>query len=190
MKKFLGYFLQGLILFIPLIITFVILLKLFNFFAGLFSFFGFSNNFFLNTLLGFSGTLLFIVFLGILASSFIFIRLFNYLEDKLEHVPFVRHIYSPIKDFTNAFVGNKKRFDKPVLVLTNPLSNIQEMGFITQEDLTDIGENEKVAVYMPLSYSLSGKLIIVPKEHIKPVKMNPTDAMKFIVSGGLTDIDK
>jgi hypothetical protein len=53
-----------------------------------------------------------------------------------------------------------------------------------------IGENEKVAVYMPLSYSLSGKLIIVPKEHIKPIKMNPTDAMKFIVSGGLTDIDK
>jgi len=190
MKKFLGYFLQGLILFIPLIITFVILLKLFNFFAGLFSFFGFSNNFFLNTLLGLSGTLLFIVFLGILASSFIFIRVFNYLENKLEHVPFVRHIYSPIKDFTNAFVGNKKRFDKPVLVLTNPLSNIQEMGFITQEDLTDIGENEKVAVYMPLSYSLSGKLIIVPKEQIKPIKMNPTDAMKFIVSGGLTDIDK
>jgi uncharacterized membrane protein len=73
---------------------------------------------------------------------------------------------------------------------TNPLSNIQEMGFITQEDLTDIGENEKVAVYMPLSYSLSGKLIIVPKEQIKPIKMNPTDAMKFIVSGGLTDIDK
>ena len=108
MKKFLGYFLQGLILFIPLIITFVILLKLFNFFAGLFSFFGFSNNFFINTLLGFSGTLLFIVFLGILASSFIFIRVFNYLENKLEHVPFVRHIYSPIKDFTNAFVGNKK----------------------------------------------------------------------------------
>ncbi len=190
MKKFLGYFLQGLILFIPLIITFVILLKLFNFFAGLFSFLGFSNNPFLNTLLGFSGTLAFIILLGILASSFIFIRVFNYLEDKLEHVPFVRHIYSPIKDFTNAFVGNKKRFDKPVLVLTNPLSNIQEMGFITQEDLKDIGEIDKIAVYLPLSYSLSGKLIIVPKEHIKLINMDPSEFMKFIVSGGVTDIDK
>jgi hypothetical protein len=89
------------------------------------------------------------VFLGILASSFIFIRVFNYLENKLEHVPFVRHIYSPIKDFTNAFVGNKKRFDKPVLVLTNPLSNIQEMGFITQEDLTN------VFIYYKSYYSLN-----------------------------------
>lgn len=49
MKRFLNYFVQGLILFIPLIITGVILAKLFDFFAGLFSFVGFSNYPLLNT---------------------------------------------------------------------------------------------------------------------------------------------
>lgn len=189
MKQFLRYFLQGLILFIPLIITLVILLKLFDFFEGLFSFFGFSSNTILNTFLGLIGTLGFIGLLGVLASSFVFKQVFSFFENKLEHAPFIRHIYSPVKDFTNAFVGNKKRFNKPVLVMTNPLANIEEIGFITQEDLKDLEINNKVAVYLPLSYSLSGKLIIVPKESVKPVNMSASDVMKFVVSGGVTDMD-
>lgn len=129
------------------------------------------------------------LFLGILASSYIFKRLFSFLEDKLEHVPFIRHIYSPVKDFTNAFVGNKKRFNKPVLVLTNPTANIHEIGFITQENLKDFNIQDKVAVYLPFSYSLSGKLIIVPIENVKPLEADAADAMKFVVSGGVTDVD-
>ena len=102
MKQFLKYFIQGLILFIPLIITLAILSKLFDFFAGLFSFVGFSENTYLNTALGLIVTLSFIALIGVLASSFVFKQFFNFLEDKLEHAPFIRHIYSPIKDFTNA----------------------------------------------------------------------------------------
>ena len=134
-------------------------------------------------------TLSFVVLLGLLASSFILKEVFNYIEEKLEHVPFIRHIYSPVKDFTNAFVGNKKRFNKPVLVLTNPQANIHEIGFITREELSEFGIKEKLAVYMPLSYSLSGKLIIVPKENVKPLNAEASDVMKFIVSGGVTDVD-
>lgn len=189
MKQFLRYFLQGLILFIPLIITGIVLLKLFEFFAGMFSFIGFSEYPVFNTLLGLLGTLGFISMLGLLASSYIFKQVFSFFEDKLEHAPFIRHIYSPVKDFTNAFVGNKKRFNKPVLVLTNPLADIHEIGFITQEDLKDFGIHDKVAVYLPLSYSLSGKLIIVPRENIKPLNAEAADAMKFVVSGGVTDVD-
>lgn len=189
MKRFLNYFIQGLLLFIPLIITGVILVKLFDFFAGLFSFVGFSDYPILNTLLGLAGTLGFIFVLGILASSYIFKQVFSFFEEKLENAPFIRHIYSPIKDFTNAFVGNKKRFNKPVLVLTNPTANIHEMGFITKEDLHDFQIKDKVAVYIPMSYSLSGRLIIVPATNIKPLDVDASDAMKFIVSGGVTDVD-
>lgn len=189
MKKFIGYFIQGLILFIPIIITTAILFKLFDFFAGIFSFFGFSSNTIINTLLGFAGTLGFVALLGVLASSYVFKEVFSYLEEKLEHAPFIRHIYSPIKDFTNAFVGNKKRFNKPVLVLTNPLANIEEIGFITRESLEDFEIKDKVAVYLPFSYSLSGKLVIVPTSQIKPMNADASDAMKFVVSGGVTDVD-
>ena len=189
MKKVIGYFIQGLLLFIPVIITGAILLKLFDFFASLFLFIGFSNNAFLNTLLGLVLTFVFVLFLGVLASSFVFKNVFTYIEEKLEHVPFIRHIYSPIKDFTNAFVGNKKRFNQPVLVLTNPQSNIEEIGFITREDMSEYGLIDKVAVYMPMSYSLSGRLILVPKERVKLLNIESSEAMKFIVSGGVTDTD-
>lgn len=189
MRKLFKYFLQGLILFIPLIITLAVVFKLFDFFESAFSFFGFSTNAIVNTVLGLFLTIGFIALLGVLASSYVFQNLFSYLEDKVEHAPFIRHIYSPIKDFTNAFVGNKKRFNKPVLVLTNPDAKIEEIGFVTDEDLNDLGIKDKVAVYMPLSYSLSGKLIIVPKENIKPLNADPAEVMKFIVSGGVTDVD-
>ncbi len=189
MKRFLNYFLQGLILFIPLIITGFILLRLFDFFAGMFSFVGFSNYPVLNAFLGLLGTVGFVFFLGILASTYIFKQFFSFVEDKLEHVPFIRHIYSPVKDFTNAFVGNKKKFNKPVLVLTNPVAEIEEIGFITQEDLKDFNIKDKVAVYLPFSYSLSGKVIIVPAKNIKRLEADAADAMKFVVSGGVTDVD-
>lgn len=189
MKRFFGYFLQGLLLFIPLIITLAVLMKLFDFFAGIFSFVGISNSTLVNTTLGLIVTVGFIALLGILASSFVFKQIFSYLEDKLEHVPFIRHIYSPIKDFTNAFVGNKKRFNKPVLVITNVDARIEEVGFITNQDLSHFNELNKIAVYMPMSYSLSGRVIIVPKENVKPLDADAAEVMKFIVSGGVSDVD-
>jgi len=189
MKRFLNYFLQGLILFIPLMITGFILLLLFNKISETFEFIGFSTFPILNLLLGLLGTLGTILILGIMASSFVFKGMFSFFEDKLEHAPFIRHIYSPVKDFTNAFVGNKKKFNKPVLVLTNPAADIEEIGFITQEDLSDFNIHNKVAVYLPFSYSLSGKLIIVPRSNIKRMEVDASDAMKFVVSGGVTDVD-
>lgn len=189
MKRLLNYFLQGLILFIPFAITVGIIFKLFDFFSGIFSVIGITDYSAVNTILGFVFTLAFIMGMGILASTFIFKSFFTFVEDKLEHAPFIRHIYSPLKDFTNAFMGNKKKFDKPVLVLTNPQANIEEMGFVTHEDLKDLNIKDKVAVYLPYSYSLSGRLVIIPPSQIKPIDADAAETMKFIVSGGVTDVD-
>lgn len=189
MNKVLKYFLQGLVLFIPLGITIIVFVKLFQFFEGVFSFVGLTGNPFFDTIISFISLLIFITIIGLLASSFIFKKLFAFIEEKLEHAPLIRHIYSPIKDFMNAFMGNKKRFTKPVLVLTNPQANIQELGFITQDDLSEWGIKDKYAVYLPYSYSFSGRLVIVPKEQITALNTEGSDAMKFIISGGVTDVD-
>ena len=76
-----------------------------------------------------------------------------------------------------------------MLVLTNPAANIQQIGFITKEDLSDLKVVDRVAVYLPFSYSLSGQLIIVPVGQVEVLPMQATDAMKFVVSGGVTDVD-
>ena len=190
MNNILRYFLQGLVLFIPLGITIIVFVKLFQFFEGLFSFVGLTGSPFVDTIISFACLVVFITIIGILASSFVFKKLFSFLEDRLEHAPFIRHVYSPIKDFMNAFMGNKKKFTKPVLVLTNPQANIQEVGFITQDDLTDWGISDKIAVYLPMSYSFSGRLVVVPKTQITILNVEGSEAMKFIVSGGVTEIDK
>lgn len=189
MNKILKYFLQGLVVFIPLSITVIIIVKLFQFFESLFSFVGLTGIAFFDTIIAFAALLIFVTIIGILASSFVFQKLFTFVEKKMEQAPLIRHLYSPIKDFMNAFMGNKKRFTKPVLVLTNPQANIQEVGFITQDDLKEWGINDKYAVYLPYSYSFSGKLIIVPKEQITPLNTDGSEAMKFIISGGVTDVD-
>jgi uncharacterized membrane protein len=163
--------------------------QLFDFVTGAFSFVGFSEYSVLNTLLGMLITIGVIAVLGILASSYVFKQVFSYFEDKMEHAPFIRHIYSPVKDFTNAFVGNKRRFNRPVLVLTNPSADIQEIGFVTREDLRELKIEDKVAVYLPFSYSLSGKLVIVPRGLIQPLQADAAEAMKFVLSGGVTDVD-
>lgn len=189
MSNILKYFLQGLVLFIPIGITAILFVKIFQFFEGVFSFVGLTGSAFLDTIISFLSLLILITIIGLLASTFIFKKLFAFLEEKIEHAPIVRHIYSPIKDFMNAFMGNKKRFTKPVLVLTNPQANIQEVGFITQDDLSEWGIKDKFAVYLPYSYSFSGRLVIVPKEQITALNAEGSEAMKFIISGGVTDVD-
>jgi uncharacterized membrane protein len=128
--------------------------------------------------------------MGLLGSSIIIQPFFSMIDHGLERTPVVKTIYTSIKDFLQAFVGSKKRFNKPVLVTINKENNIQQLGFITQEDLSLLKLDRKsLAVYLPLSYSFSGNLVIVPVDHITPVNASSSEVMKFIVSGGVTDID-
>lgn len=133
------------------------------------------------------------VFLGISIIGYIFSLTFTrpliiYFEGLLKRVPIIKIIYSALKDLTEAFVGDKKRFDKPVIVDFGDLP-MQRMGFITQQDLSDLGITDKVAVYLPHSYNFSGNLYFVSPEHIRPLKLESADAMKYIISGGISNIE-
>lgn len=130
-----------------------------------------------------------IAIIGFISEKYIRNPLFTYMERWIERAPLVKLIYSSVKDLVNAFVGEKRRFNKPVLVKIDKDSDINRIGFITQEQLTDLGlEDELVAVYFPFSYSFAGELIIVPRSNIRPLTASGTDAMKFIISGGVTEI--
>ena len=76
------------------------------------------------------------------------------------------------------------------MVLVNPISNLEKLGFLTEEDLSILDEKEKVAVYFPHSYNFSGELFIVPKNQVRLIEVNPSDVMKFILSGGVSGIDE
>jgi len=189
MKKIFTYFVQGIAILIPLIITLYIIIKLLFIFIDFFVWIGITGNLWLDIILGLLVMMIVVIGVGALASNYFFGNLMHFFETQFEKLPLVRHIYSPIKDFTEAFVGNKKKFKYPVLIQTSPQNNYKEIGFITQQDLNHLGMNDYVSVYVPFSYSFAGKLILIKRENIEPLNVHPTDAMKFIVSGGIYDIE-
>ena len=112
------------------------------------------------------------------------------MESLINRSKMLKQIYGSMKDLFGAFAGEEKRFNQPVLVLVDKVNQIERMGFITQDDLEDIGAIGKVAVYFPMSYSFAGEVLIVPKEQVTLVTgISAAEAMKFIVSGGVTKLD-
>jgi uncharacterized membrane protein len=108
------------------------------------------------------------------------------VEGVLERLPFVRLLYSSTKDLLNAFVGEKRRFDKPVLVAPFASGEARALGFVTQDTLATMGMREHVAVYLPQSYNFAGSLLIFPTSVVTPLDAESADVMAFIVSGGVT----
>ena len=191
MKSVFKYFAQGLLVIAPLGLTAYVLYRVFVLVSKGLSKLGLLINPYFDPIIILLIIIGSLILIGWLASSIFFQSIFALFEKLMENAPVIKHIYSPVKDFMGAFVGNKKKFTKPVLVLTNPAAGIEEMGFITHEDMLEFGLKDKVAVYMPHSYAFSGRLFIVPKEKIKPLNdITGSDAMKFIVSGGVTDVNE
>jgi len=185
MKKILGYFFQGLLYVAPLGLTIYAIVLLFNLIDGLIQKY-------IETLIkvhipGLGIVLIFltITFLGMIGGTILGEPIRRAIEKVMDKAPFFKLIYSSIRDLLSAFVGKEKKFNQPVLVKVNTISELEKVGFLTQEDLKKIGIEGKVAVYFPHSYNFSGELFIVPSEHVRPLKMAPADAMKFVVSGGV-----
>jgi uncharacterized membrane protein len=94
-----------------------------------------------------------------------------------------------VKDFLEAFAGNKRKFNRAVLVSIEA-TDVYRIGFITHEELSEFGLHEHIAVYVPHSYAFSGVLYLVKRERVKILSdIQASDAMKFVVSGGVTEID-
>ncbi|QCX53087.1 DUF502 domain-containing protein [Elizabethkingia sp. JS20170427COW] len=126
--------------------------------------------------------------IGFLGTKFFLGRfLVDAMDNLLEHTPGIKYIYTSLKDVMSSFVGDKKKFSNPVWVKTNQNPEIWRIGFVTQSDLTPVGLQGKIAVYLPHSYAISGWVIFTDAENLLPVeKMNAVEAMKFAVSGGVS----
>lgn len=129
-----------------------------------------------------------LVFVGFVFTTLVTVPIKLALNRMLNRIPIFNTLYSSIKDFTAAFVGDAKKFNEPVLVLVNE-TGLKKVGFLTQKNLDSLGLIDEVMVYFPYSYSFAGQVVIVKKEHVWPLKMSSTEAMKLVVSGGVTNLD-
>ena len=140
--------------------------------------------------LGFVVAITLVLLVGWLSSLFFVERLMSIFDKILEKTPGVKIIYSSVKDFLEAFAGNKKKFDQPVLVNVDS-TDVWRIGFITQQNTEHFGLKDFVTVYVPHSYAISGITYIVSADRIKkmPKGVNASEAMKYVVSGGVTTVD-
>lgn len=129
-----------------------------------------------------------ITLIGYLSTNFIFKTMGSWFDRGMNRIPLVKIIYSTVKDLLGAVVGDKRKFNKPVLVRLNKENDLHQIGFVTQSDLTELGLHDMVVVYIPHSYAISGYHYFVPKENIMPLKISGPAAMKFIVSGGVSGL--
>src|SRR3954470_22899350 len=151
MTRLLNYFFKGLVFLAPLVFTVYVCVRVFSTIDGWLG---------LDTPgVGFVVTVALITLLGFLAQSFLTRGMLNVVERLFERLPFVRLLYTSARDLLNAFVGDKRRFDKPVMVTPYPGGVARVFGFVTQESLAAIGLAEHVTVYVPFSYSIAGTLM-------------------------------
>lgn len=195
----LQYFLQGLLVIAPVGITLWVVISLFNVVDSFLP--NIIHNLFPQFIprnadgslrefpgLGFVVVIFFVFLVGWLSSLFIFNRLLAMFDRLLEKTPGIKYIYSAVKDFLQAFAGNKKKFNKPVLVCVDD-TDVWRIGFVTHHEMSEFGMPDHVTVYVPLAYAVTGTTYIVPRTRIKPLHhISAAEAMKFAVTGGVTEV--
>lgn len=182
-RNIFGYLLQGIVILSPFIITFALAYYVFDFIDTIIP--GLPRG------TGFGVVILLFVAIGYLGSRFFFGRMIlNLFDGILEKIPGLKVVYTSVKDFADGFVGEKRKFTKPVLVKMSEHPVMYRVGFITQDDLTKIGLPGNVMVYMPHAYAISGFHYILDLENVKPLEMEASDAMKLAVSGGVAGFNE
>ncbi|MDA0738246.1 MAG: DUF502 domain-containing protein [Nitrospirae bacterium] len=170
-------FFEGLFLLVPVVVTVVVVLKVFEVIDG-----------WLNIPipgLGFLITLILITLAGRLASNVFFRGALGSFEKLLTRTPFIKLVYTSLKDLIEAFMGEKKRFDQPVVVTLTP-GGPKAIGFVTRKSMEMFGLADHMAVYFPQAYNFAGHLLIFSKDQVQSLDAESSEVMAFIVSGGVS----
>jgi len=184
LKKFIRFFIQGVIILAPIGITAYVLYWLFDKVDGIL------QPYVKIPGLGFAIILVFVVLVGWISSNFLMGSAITFFDQLMERTPGVKFIYTSTKDFFEAFAGDKKKFNKAVLASVFA-EDVWIVGFLTDEEMRkfDMGV-DKVAVYVPQAYNFAGQLYIMPRERVRKIDhITSGEAMKYAVTGGVVDLD-
>lgn len=188
MKRLLKDFVNGLLTIVPIILVIYVVFKLFTFLDSILG----------NILrpymkedyipgIGILLTVTIITFLGWLSTQYLSGKIIKLIDVLLERIPLVKTLYSVIKDTFNSLLGEKKSFSKVVLVEI-PNTGMKSIGFVTSEEVEHFADplKDHIAVYVPQSFQVAGFTFLIPKDQVTILDVKPEDAMKFVLSGGIT----
>jgi uncharacterized membrane protein len=183
MRRLLRYFWHGIFIIAPILLTIVTLYWLFEKVDGILRpYVKFPG-------VGFILVLTTVVLVGWVSSFFLMRRVMNVFDSWLDQTPGVSFIYSSLRDFFEAFIGNKRRFNHAVLVSVTA-DDVWLLGFLTREDLSNFNLGaDFVAVYVPQAYNVAGQLFLVKRGRVRPIEhLASSDVMKYALTGGAVEI--
>lgn len=137
--------------------------------------------------LGMIAGLVVVFVVGLLMNAYIVRQLFALGEQVLYHLPLIKTIYRAFRDFFNFFRPKQDQFGQVVAVT---ISGMELIGFVTQEAPHRLPESfrdrDSVLVYLPMSYMVGGYTVLVPRSELRPLKMSMEEAMRFVLTAGIT----
>lgn len=139
-----------------------------------------------------AGLVLFIVITyltGVVASNFLGRRVLTFGESLLKRIPFVKGIYSSVKDMTDAFSSDKAKSFKEVVLVEFPFKGRYAVGFITNR-IENVEKGTLCSVFVPTTPNpTSGYLVLIPETEIVFLDIPVDDAIKYIVSLGTLKVE-
>jgi len=179
-SRLLNYFFRGLIILAPAVLTIYVFWLIFSTvdrwmglrYPGL----------------GIVVTIALITLFGFLTSSVLARWVVAAVDNAFKRLPLVRLVYTSTRDLLDAFVGEKRRFDKPVVVTTSADGVEKAFGFVTTQAMSRFGLDDHVTVYLPFSYTFTGVIRIYPARNVRPLATDSAELMAFVVSGGVTQV--
>jgi uncharacterized membrane protein len=141
--------------------------------------------------LGMATGVVIIFLVGLLMKAYLVRKLFSLMEKILYRLPLIKSIYRAFRDLFDFFSPHKESMGKAVAVTYNGMELI---GFITQDDPKRLpksfGDADHVLVYLPMSYMVGGYTILVKRENVRPLEMSGDEAMRFVLTAGITGQDR
>jgi len=126
---------------------------------------------------------------GVLAANFFGQRLIRLWESVLGRIPFVKSIYSSVKQVSDTLLSDTGNAFRKALLVRFPHENSWTIAFLTGTPASAVTRHlaeEHVSVYVPTTPNpTSGYFIIVPRSQVRDLDMSVEEALKYIVSMGV-----
>ncbi len=136
---------------------------------------------------------LIVVFLvGLFMNLWIVRRVFEWAEGIFFRLPLVRSVYGAFRELLQ-FVSrpeDARRRGRQVVMVEIGDTGLECMGLVTRDDFRDlpegVGSEDRVAVYLPMSYQIGGHTVTVPRSRVRVLDMGLDQAMRFALTAGMS----
>ncbi len=126
---------------------------------------------------------------GVLAANFVGARLIRMWEALLSRIPFVKSIYSSVKQVSDTLLSDSGNAFRKALLVEFPHAGSWTIAFQTGVPASSVAavlEEEHVSVYVPTTPNpTSGYFLLVPKSKVRELDMSVDEALKYIISMGV-----